>query len=77
MGSLFHVDTDVDSRIINSKMGIKSMAKYDYILKRKKKRNSIYILYMEHMELYKAVRNGYETSEKEEKWHKVYDIKQG
>ena len=55
MGSLFHVATDVDIRIINSET-IKCMAKYDYILKRKKKGNN-----SGHMELYQAVRNRYET----------------
>ena len=53
MGSLFHVATET---------GIKCMAKYDYIPKRKKKGNN-----NGHMELYQAVRNRYETLEEEKK----------
>ena len=40
MGSLLYVATDVDIRIINSETGIRCMAKYHYIFKRKKKGNT-------------------------------------
>ena len=49
----------VDIRIINSEMGIKCMAKYDYILKRIKRETNKYNGHKEHQ----AFRNSYEISE--------------
>ena len=55
----------VDIRIFNSEMGIKCMAKYDYILTgRYRRRKTIMGL----CRLYQAVRNGYETLRGRKKW---------
>ena len=60
MGSLLRVATDVDVRIMNSETGIRCMAKYYYILKKKKHGDN-----NGHRQ---AFRNRYDISKEEKQW---------